>query len=132
MGMKRLTKQRRAVLEVVQNAKGHHPDAAWVYAEVRKKVPSISLGTVYRTLEALTKEGYLVPLSRPGEAVRYEANPDGHLHLVCRKCNRFFDIVHPLPDLLSEVRAKYPGFEIDHVQVEYEGLCPTCRENSQP
>ncbi|RDI96244.1 transcriptional repressor [Meiothermus sp. QL-1] len=125
--MKRLTKQRRAVLEVVQNAKGHHPDAAWVYAEVRKKVPRISLGTVYRTLDALIAEGYLVPLSRPGEAVRYEANLDGHLHMVCRQCGQFFDIIHPLPDLLSEVRARYPEFSIEHVQVEYEGLCPACR-----
>ncbi|AWR85707.1 MULTISPECIES: manganese-dependent transcriptional regulator PerR [Meiothermus] len=127
MRMKRLTKQRKAVLEVVRSAKGHHPDAAWVYAEVRKQVPSISLGTVYRTLDALTEEGYLVPLARPGEALRYEANLDGHLHMVCRKCNRFFDIVHPLPDLLSEVKAKYPAFVIEDVQVEYQGLCPACQ-----
>ncbi|MCS7067009.1 MAG: transcriptional repressor [Meiothermus sp.] len=127
MGMKRLTKQRKAVLEVVRHAQGHHPDAAWVYAEVRKKVPSISLGTVYRTLEALTEEGYLVPLSRPGEALRYEANLDGHLHMVCRKCNRFFDIVQPLPDLLSEVKTRYPAYEIEDVQVEYHGVCPECR-----
>ncbi len=127
MGIKRLTKQRKAVLEVVRLAKGHHPDAAWVYSEVRKTVPSISLGTVYRTLDALTEEGYLAPLSRPGEALRYEANLDGHLHLICRKCNEFFDIVHPLPDLLSEVKVKYPEFDIDHVQVEYQGICPACR-----
>ncbi|MGK0619721.1 manganese-dependent transcriptional regulator PerR [Meiothermus cerbereus] len=127
MGMKRLTKQRKAVLEVVRSAKNHHPDAAWVYTEVRKKVPSISLGTVYRTLDTLTEEGYLVPLSRPGEALRYEANLDGHLHMVCRKCNQFFDIMHPLPDLLSEVKARYPTFAFEDVQVEYHGICPTCR-----
>lgn len=126
--MKRLTKQRKAVLEVVRHARGHHPDAAWVYSEVRKAVPSISLGTVYRTLDALTEEGYLVPLSRPGEALRYEANLDGHLHMVCRNCNEFFDIVHPLPDLLSGVKAKYPEFDIDNVQVEYQGVCPKCRD----
>ena len=77
--------------------------------------------------DALTEEGYLVPLARPGEALRYEANLDGHLHMVCRKCNRFFDIVHPLPDLLSEVKAKYPAFVIEDVQVEYQGLCPACQ-----
>ncbi|GEM87929.1 manganese-dependent transcriptional regulator PerR [Meiothermus granaticius] len=130
MGMKRLTRQRRAVLEVVQGAKGHHPDAAWVYGEVRKVVPNISLGTVYRTLEALTEEGYLVPLSRPGEAVRYEANLDGHLHLTCRKCGQFFDIVASLPDLLSEVKARYPEYDLEGVQVEYQGLCPDCKHNA--
>lgn len=127
MGMKRLTKQRKAVLEVVRHAKGHHPDAAWVYTEVRKTVPSISLGTVYRTLDVLTEEGYLLPLTRPGEALRYEANLDGHLHMICRRCNQFFDIVHPLPDLLSGVKARYPDFDIEGVQVEYQGICPRCR-----
>jgi Fe2+ or Zn2+ uptake regulation protein len=127
MGMKRLTKQRKAVLEVVRSARNHHPDAAWVYAEVRKKVPRISLGTVYRTLDGLVKEGHLVPLSRPGEALRYEANLDGHLHMVCRKCKQFFDISHPLPDLLSEVRGRYPSFKFEGVQVEYHGVCPACQ-----
>lgn len=125
--MKRLTKQREAVLKGVRGAKGYHPDAAWVYAEVRKQLPHISLGTVYRTLDILTKEGYLVALARPGGALRYEANLDGHLHMFCRECNQFFDLVHPLPDLLSEVKVKYPGFEIQDVQVEYQGLCQACR-----
>lgn len=127
MAIKRLTKQRRAVLEVVQRTPNFHPDAAWVYQEVRKTVPSISLGTVYRTLEALTREGHLLPLTRPGEALRYEANLDGHLHMVCRHCGEFHDINHPLPDLLSEVRRKYPEFELEGVQVEYQGVCEKCR-----
>ncbi len=127
MAIKRLTRQRKAVLEVVKQAKGFHPDAALVYLEVRKIVPSISLGTVYRTLETLTQEGYLLPLSRPGEALRYEANLDGHLHMICSRCNQFFDIVHALPDLLSEVRSKYPEFDLETVQVEYHGICPSCR-----
>ncbi|WP_299430477.1 transcriptional repressor [uncultured Meiothermus sp.] len=131
MGMKRLTRQRKAVLEVVRHARGHHPDAAWVFTEVRKTVPSISLGTVYRTLDTLIEEGYLLPLSRPNEALQYEANLDGHLHLICRSCNEFFDIVHPLPDLLSGVKASYPEFEIDRVQVEYQGICPKCRSSAQ-
>lgn len=130
MGIKRLTRQRKAVLEVVQHARGYHPDAAWVYGEVRKVVPNISLGTVYRTLEALTEDGYLMPLSSPGEALRYEANLDGHLHMTCRRCGQFFDIVVPLPDLLSEVKAKYPEFDLEGVQVGYQGVCQKCRQTS--
>jgi len=126
MGIKRLTRQRKAVLEVVRHAE-NHPDAAWVYAEVRKIVPSISLGTVYRTLDTLLEEGYLMALTRPGEAIRYEANLDGHLHMLCRECKEFFDIVNPLPDLMSHVKAKYPEFALEGVQVEYHGVCPKCR-----
>ena len=73
MALKRLTRQRKAILEVVRQAH-HHPDAAWIYQEVRKVVPKVSLGTVYRTLEALVAEGYLVPITKAGEATRYDAN----------------------------------------------------------
>ncbi|MCL4454808.1 MAG: transcriptional repressor [Deinococcus sp.] len=130
MGIKRLTKQRKAVLEVVRHA-NNHPDAAWVYQRVRERVPSISLGTVYRTLDALVDDGYLLPLTHSGEATRYEANLDGHLHLVCSKCGEFVDISHPLPDLLSGVKERYPELDIHAVQVEYQGLCQGCRTRLQ-
>ncbi|MER3444190.1 MAG: transcriptional repressor [Meiothermus sp.] len=127
MAIKRLTRQRKAVLEVVRTAKGHHPDAAWVYHEVRKLVPSISLGTVYRTLEALVEEGYLLPLTRSGDATRYEANLDGHLHMLCTHCGEYHDLHINLPDLLAQARAQYPYLELSGVQVEYEGVCERCR-----
>ena len=131
MVMKRLTRQRKAVLEVVRGAKGHHPDAAWVYQEVRKLVPSISLGTVYRTLEALVEEGYLLPLTRSGEATRYEANLDGHLHMICTRCGEYYDLRVHLPDLLAQARVQYPHLDISGVQVEYEGVCERCRSDLQ-
>lgn len=65
MALKRLTRQRKAILEVVRQAR-HHPDAAWIYQEVRKRVPKVSLGTIYRNLEALVAEGYLVPITKAG------------------------------------------------------------------
>ena len=81
MALKRLTRQRKAILEVVRQAR-HHPDAAWIYQEVRKRVPKVSLGTIYRNLEALVAEGYLVPITKAGEATRYDANLHPHHHLV--------------------------------------------------
>ncbi len=126
MAMKRLTRQRKAVLDVVQKAR-NHPDAAWIYQEVRKIVPSISLGTVYRTLEALVSDGQIAVLARAGEATRYDANPVPHHHLICESCGEIIDLEIGLPDLLGPAREAYPELAIHEVKVEFRGLCPACR-----
>lgn len=130
MAIQRLTRQRKAVLEVVRNTR-NHPDAAWVYQEVRKLVPNISLGTVYRTLDALVEEGYLIPLTRAGDATRYDANTDGHLHMVCQGCGNIIDLDLHHPELLQEAQRKFPHLDIRSVSVEYHGLCDRCRHNPQ-
>ncbi len=127
MAMKRLTRQRKAVLEVVQRAQ-NHPDAAWIYQEVRKLVPTISLGTVYRTLDALVEEGYLVPISRGGEATRYDANRKPHYHLICTSCGEIVDLEVELPELVQPAQQAYPELEVRAARVEFEGVCPACRE----
>ncbi|GAA5338559.1 manganese-dependent transcriptional regulator PerR [Thermus antranikianii] len=126
MALKRLTRQRKAVLEVVKRAH-NHPDAAWIYQEVRKVVPKVSLGTIYRTLEALVEEGYLIPITKAGEATRYDANLHPHLHLVCQGCGAIVDLEVDLPDLLTSVQEAYPQLEVREVEVTYKGLCPTCK-----
>ncbi|WP_456448247.1 manganese-dependent transcriptional regulator PerR [Deinococcota bacterium DY0809b] len=127
MAMKRLTRQRKAVLDVVQKAR-NHPDAAWIYQEVRKIVPSISLGTVYRTLEALVSEGQIAVLARAGEATRYDANPVPHHHLICERCGEIVDLEVELPDLLTPARAAYPELQVHEAKVEFRGLCSACRQ----
>ncbi|RTI49139.1 transcriptional repressor [Thermus scotoductus] len=126
MALKRLTRQRKAVLEVVRKAH-NHPDAAWIYQEVRKVVPKVSLGTIYRTLEALVEEGYLIPITKAGEATRYDANLHPHLHLVCQGCGAIVDLEVDLPDLLTPVQEAHPHLEVRSVEVTYRGLCPTCK-----
>lgn len=126
MALKRLTRQRKAVLEVVKRAH-NHPDAAWIYQEVRKVVPKVSLGTIYRTIEALVEEGYLIPITKAGEATRYDANLHPHLHLVCQGCGAIVDLEVDLPDLLTPVQEAYPQLEVREVEVTYKGLCPTCK-----
>ncbi|APD09337.1 MULTISPECIES: manganese-dependent transcriptional regulator PerR [Thermus] len=126
MALKRLTRQRKAILEVVQKAH-HHPDAAWIYQEVRKVVPKVSLGTVYRTLEALVAEGYLVPITKAGEATRYDANLHPHLHLICEACGAIVDLEVALPDLVTLAQEAHPGVEVRAAEVAFRGLCPTCK-----
>lgn len=129
MAFRRLTRQRQAVLEVVRDSHDH-PDAAAIYAAVRPKIPSISLGTVYRTLEALASEGAIKAIG-PAEATRYDGNLEPHHHLRCRGCSQLFDLPSAGPDLVRELQQIHPELVIDTVEVQYQGLCPECSQRSR-
>jgi Fur family peroxide stress response transcriptional regulator len=60
-----------------------HPDVETIYARVRKRIPAISLDTVYRTLRLLEKKGLISRVGSLGERTRFDANIDRHHHFVC-------------------------------------------------
>lgn len=127
MTMVRQTKQRAAVIEVLRAARSH-PDAAWIHAQVRQNLPSLSLGTVYRTLDALVAGGVVVTLERAGQATRYDYKRAGedHHHAVCRGCGAIFDVDAGL--LPPPPAAALPaGFQVTDVRLEFIGVCPDCQ-----
>ncbi|WP_191240946.1 Fur family transcriptional regulator [Deinococcus ficus] len=131
MTMVRQTKQRAAVLDVLRDARTH-PDAAWIHAQVRALLPSVSLGTVYRTLDALVRDGVVLTIERAGQATRYDFRHQGqdHHHAVCRACGAIFDVpATPVPELPAG--ALPPGFTVTDVRLEFLGVCPACRPEKQ-
>lgn len=122
----RLTKQRLAVLKALQGTKSH-PDANWIYEKVRKEIPHISLGTIYRTLGVLKEAGLLRELTFGSSLSRYDANTENHPHIVCTNCGRIDDLPLPLPGKLEEQASKATGFLITDHRLEFYGLCPNCR-----
>lgn len=126
MTMVRQTKQRAAVIRVLQNSRTH-PDAAQVHAEVRAELPSVSLGTVYRTLDALVKDGMVMTIERTGQATRYDFKRPGepHHHAICRSCGAVFDVaLETVPKLpASSLPA---GFQVSDVHLEFMGVCAEC------
>ena len=126
MTMVRQTKQRTAVIEVLQ-ASRTHPDAAQVHAQVREKLPSISLGTVYRTLDALVRDGMVTPIERVGQATRYDYRREGndHHHALCHTCGAIFDV--PVTSVPPIPHAHLPaGFQVTDIGLEFMGVCPAC------
>ncbi|MFC3831255.1 MULTISPECIES: Fur family transcriptional regulator [Deinococcus] len=126
MAMVRQTRQRAAVVEVLQASRAH-PDAATIHAAVRERLPSVSLGTVYRTLDALVRDGVVVTLERAGQATRYDWRADeAHPHAVCRSCGAIFDVdATALPDVPS---TKLPaGFRVTDMHLEFMGVCEDCQ-----
>ena len=126
----RFTRQRQAVLECVR-ASREHPDAATVFSEVRHVLPNISLGTVYRALDALVQDGQLISVQRAGEATRFDGRIDDHVHFICDKCGRVFDAYVSLPSLQAAAKGKVPGFKLSRVIVEYHGACAECAAAAQ-
>ncbi len=125
--MVRQTKQRMAVVEVLQTARSH-PDAAWIHAQVRERLPNVSLGTVYRTLDALVRDGVVMTLERAGQATRYDYKRAGemHHHVVCRQCGAIFDIdAAQIP--LPPSQALPPHFRVTEVRLEFMGICSNCQ-----
>lgn len=128
MAIVRFTRQRQAVLEAVQHST-EHPDAAHIFETVRQIVPSISLGTVYRSLEALVQEGHLLQIQQPGMPTRYDARLEDHAHFVCDTCGQVFDVLAALPDPRPIAAKTLQGFEVSSAKIEFHGKCNSCCQN---
>lgn len=124
--MVRLSKQREAILKVLRSTNSH-PAADWVYEQVRKKLPRISLGTVYRNLRLLTQEGIIAELAFAGAPSRFDGNTQPHSHFRCERCGRIFDVAEPAHKEINEKIAQKMGFEVLNHQLDFSGLCKDCQ-----
>ncbi len=121
----RLSRQRQTILEELRKVTSH-PTADEVYDMVRRVMPRISLGTVYRNLEFLCAQGMVQKVGMAGAQKRFDGNPAPHAHIRCLSCNRIVDVMRPVPvpDLPEHEAC---GFALEGSSVEYVGLCPACR-----
>jgi Fur family peroxide stress response transcriptional regulator len=126
--MRRKTRQRMAILEILRGVRTH-PSADWIYDEVRKKIPHVSKGTVYRNLKVLEEEGAITALKVDGTSGRYEIRQDNHYHFICEQCGRVFDLYVPIQTELNVRFAKRTGFRITGHQLEFHGICKDCQHS---
>ncbi len=120
------THQRRLIYRALAES-DQHPTPETVYRRVRRRIPSISLATVYRNIKTFVGLGLLEEVGSEAGSYRLDANLDRHHHLVCLGCKAVVDLYDPQ---LDRVRATAPNpkdFRILRYQVEALGLCPRCR-----
>lgn len=129
--MLKRSQQREAILRVVIST-ASHPTAAWIYDEVRKEIPNISLATVYRNLKLLRERGELLKLELNSIASRFDARTDNHSHFRCEKCGRVFDFDESATKELNGRVAQKTGFKILYEQREFYGLCRECQLAPHP
>ena len=121
----RNTQQRQVILEEL-NKINSHPSADEIYEMVRKRLPRISLGTVYRNLEILSELGEIQKLELGGDLKRFDWNPVKHYHIRCMRCGRVDDApIAPLNKIEDELYGATVYTIIGH-RLEFEGLCPAC------
>lgn len=126
---RRQTRQRRVVYETVA-ATDTHPTAEWVYERVRRRLPRISLGTVYRNLQLLVAAGSLRSWSR-GRTTRYEADLSPHDHFLCRRCGVLSDLPRAARRFAEEERLKRDGHLVEERILEFVGICRPCRRRER-
>jgi Fur family transcriptional regulator, ferric uptake regulator len=125
----RITAQRKALIEVIQEAEGHL-DAATLLQRVKKRDAQIDRATVYRTLELLKKLRLIDELDLMhlnGEKHFYEAKTTvDHIHLACFQCGRIEEFTSPLFERLKAEISSQKAFQIFVTRLEVGGLCRAC------
>ena len=118
------TKQRQLILEAVR-ATNSHPTADELFQMIRRKLPTISLATVYRNLNFLSEIGEIRKLAMPGMPDRFDWRMDPHDHMVCDTCGQAVDFV--LPHDLGQEIASACGAQVDGYTLVAHGTCAHCR-----
>ncbi len=125
----RNTEQRRVILEELAKV-DTHPTANDVYQMVRKRLPRISLGTVYRNLEILSQTGKIKTIELAGKEKRFDGRTDTHYHVRCLKCGRLDDVSIQIIPQIDEALKGRTGYKILGHRLEFFGVCPHCSEQN--
>ena len=124
-GVFRMTSQREVILRELRSVTSH-PTADEIYLRVRKVLPRISLGTVYRNLEVLSEMGLVLKLEYGGSQRRYDGNPERHHHIRCVECGKVGDVVSGAVPGFTVVPELIAGFRVIDAQVLVVGVCDEC------
>ena len=119
----KITPQRIAIIEFLER-NGDHPSADQIYNELKEGFPSMSLATVYNTLEMLENIHEVIRLNISGDPrVYYEYDTDFHHHFYCNECNKIYDVYICCP---NEKNKSIEGHKIEEIQAYFKGICREC------
>jgi Fur family peroxide stress response transcriptional regulator len=126
-----VTHQRMVIYRVLSES-AEHPSPEMLYERVRKEIPSISLGTIYKNLKTFSDAGLITEVSLHHETLRVDAHTEPHHHLVCIRCKSVSDLEEE--DIAPvRVRKRLPkGFTLQRISVEIQGLCAKCAAQGPP
>jgi Fur family peroxide stress response transcriptional regulator len=124
----RITPQRLAVYRLLAGT-DRHPTAQMIYEALREEYPSLSLATVYNTLDALVEAGVINALGAAGDgSIHYDADTSPHVNLACISCHRVIDLPSAHVSSLEEEVAAESGYLLLGARVMYYGLCLECQK----
>jgi Fur family transcriptional regulator, peroxide stress response regulator len=127
----RVTPQRLAIAETVLNS-DDHPSVQQIYERVRDHFPSMTLATIYSTLDVLEKSGLIQELPFP-QFSRYESNLEPHVNLVCVQCGNVIDanVGHEAVVRLKDQISSRTNFQVTGQRLDFHGWCRRCASEKQ-
>lgn len=123
------TPQRQVILECVQRA--DHPRADDIYGLVSRRIPGISLATVYNTLNLLVEHGIIHQFPGEAGASRFERDTRPHYHAICERCGAIADVPPTGLQELETAVAQHTGFQVRRHRLEFHGLCQQCQQHGR-
>ena len=124
-----VTPQRAAIYRALLESEDH-PSPEILYRRVHRGMPSLSLATIYKALDALVRLGLVRQVDVAGETKRYDANLDRHHHLICTRCRNVTDFYDERLDTVAPSK-RLAGFVARTVSVQVFGLCPVCAKKDR-
>ena len=125
----KVTPQRLAVYDVLANTK-EHPNAEMIFSRLQATYPTMSLATVYKTIDILQEIGMVQILNAGEDSFRYDADMSNHAHVRCMECGRVDDVFDL--DAAKITRAIEAGtrYQLVGQQFYFYGLCPECQQGT--
>jgi Fur family peroxide stress response transcriptional regulator len=126
----RATYQRLRILEYLKKHIGKHPTAEMMHEVLSREIPTISLATIYNSLNAFVEKGLACRVTITGSEIRYDFLTSPHHHLLCRRCGRIID-VDVVCAFAQGRRRAVQGHMIEEVHGYFRGICKDCAGNSE-
>ncbi len=127
-GGNRITPQRLAILKILAVSQGH-PSVETIYTKLVGNYPTMSLATVYKTINLLKQKGEVLELEFSEMGNRYDGNkPYPHPHVICTGCGAIVDPLFLDLEEITKKMMKETGFHIVNHRLDFYGLCPDCQK----
>lgn len=126
----RKTEQRKRILEILCSTTSH-PTADWIYEQVKRDFPKLSLGTVYRNLRILKAQGLLQELPFGNTFDRFDGNINEHPHFLCKECGAVIDVILKSNGDFSNLLQDIKNFKVEECRIVFSGLCDRCNEDKE-
>lgn len=124
------TYQRLKILEYMDKHRDSHPTVEMIYSELSRKLPILSMTTIYNTLNAFLEKGLVSAMTITGTEIRYDININPHHHFLCRECGRIIDIDVECP-FARGIEKAICGHRIEEVHGYFKGICKDCLKKAK-
>lgn len=126
LSKERMTAQKSFILDYLRSVKTH-PSAEVIYEEVRKRLPNISQGTVYRVLNSFKEKGEILAIDTK-DNVHFDGDISDHAHFICEKCGNVYDVMSECSECGILKSKKTNVGVINSYKINFYGVCNNCKK----